>query len=212
MTSSSGDIVIKSLTATDALSVTGGTFKITNPSTISGQFNLNGGAQLIATGANAVFTATGSVDINNGRFLVAGGGKVLLPGATEYDTSGLNPATIVSVKDAGSLLDLSSVETMKVGKSYDYYTYYYYFEALDNGTVDLSSVTTLESTLSGSNDYAKFTTTNGGKFILTNTIRFIPRLQILLISHRLPQLVRHRLASRIFSFRTCLKMYCCMSL
>jgi len=176
VTVNSGNITIKSLTATDALNITDGTFKITSQSTISGSFNLNGGAQLIATGASAEFTATGPANIDNGRFLITGGGKVFLPTVEGYDTSGITGnLTVISVKDAGSLLDLSSVVTMKAG--FDYGgggVYYHYFEALDNGTVDLSSVTELTS--GAGDDWAKFTTTNGGEFIFTSLASIASRI------------------------------------
>ncbi len=137
---------------------------VTNIADVWGEFRLNYSLLTVEGGA-ASFTAHGPTNIDQALFYVNGGGQAALPNATSYSSNEAESGyAVISVTGAGSLLDLSSVQTFDSGNSTGVGPYQS-FIASNGGVLDLSGVHTINS--HGGGNYSRFLEQNGGQIDLT---------------------------------------------
>ncbi|MCB0317860.1 MAG: hypothetical protein KDD56_03825, partial [Bdellovibrionales bacterium] len=108
------------------------------------------------------------IDIKNLKFFLTGGAVFDRVAATSYNTTGLSPdVTVISVKDAGSRLDLSSVTNLDFGW-YASGQRRQLYEALDGGVIDFSGATNLKSYVGEQDDWIEFKSTNSGQILFSS--------------------------------------------
>lgn len=99
----------------DNVIISGANVTVSDVRQIDGSFTLSGGALFSVAGPEASFTATGPTSINNGKLSVGGGALLDLSQAPEFSwTSCESGQTMIFVSGAGSVLDLSGVQTLSI--------------------------------------------------------------------------------------------------
>ncbi|MCP4644937.1 MAG: hypothetical protein GY851_31135, partial [bacterium] len=115
------------------------------PSAVNGPFTMTGGSALRATGAGVRFDANGPAVIDGSSIYALNGGIVAFASLPSFATADRENAWL-QADGAGSLLDLSSVQSLVGPQQYWDSHAVLRIEALNGGHVDLSSAVSMERT------------------------------------------------------------------
>jgi hypothetical protein len=138
VTISSGSQSVLYITASDPLSITGGSLTVAAYSTISDGLSMTGGS-LVASGADASLTVTGTTAFSGGSLTASAGGTLSLPNLTSFSAPG---SATLQATGSGSALDLPNLTS--VTNTYFADT----IQASSGGTVNLITLTTLAADVS----------------------------------------------------------------
>ncbi|MBN2021931.1 MAG: hypothetical protein JW809_03990 [Pirellulales bacterium] len=132
---------------------------------ISGTIATSGGT-FSAPGAGAQFLG------NSVRLSVSGGG-LIAAGALGYTTTLTDVdynVTLLSANGAGSLLDLSAMQSFSIAGSYGAYSssWNYDVSATNGGVIDLGAVQSATGASTGDDDWLRFRIETGGNVVLTS--------------------------------------------
>ncbi len=137
----SGNITVNSVTSSDPLDVTGGSFTVQGgTSQANDGLTVASGAALTATGSGTSFTTSGTDVIDGASFYAQSGASVSLPGATSYSLTG---SATFEATGTGSKLSLANLTSISVDTSD--YAEQAQFMALAGGTVTLSSLAQVDT-------------------------------------------------------------------
>ncbi len=109
ITISSGTHSVLSISASDPLSITGGSLIVAASSTIGGGLSMTGGT-LEATGAGVPLTVTGTTTVSGANFYAQNGATLNVPNLVSY-TGGQNYPTTLQASGTGSVLNLPDLTT-----------------------------------------------------------------------------------------------------
>ena len=135
VTISSGNQSVIFITASDPLSITGGSLTVAAYSTISGGFSMTGGS-LEANGAAASLTVTGTTTVSVASLYAEGGATLSLADLMSYQQPD-NAYPVLQASGAGSVLSLPNVASISVPND----TGGMYVEALAGGDVEIPLTT-----------------------------------------------------------------------
>ena len=105
-----GNQSVHSLTASEPISIIGGSLTVAAASTLSGGLTMTGGA-LVANGSSFTATVTGTTTISGGSLLAEGGATLSLSTLTSYSGE-LNSTDTLEATGAGSVLNLPKLATI----------------------------------------------------------------------------------------------------
>ena len=108
VTISSGTQSVLSLTATDPLSITGGSLTVGGDSAISGGLTMTGGS-LTASGSGISLTVTGTTTISGANLFAQGGATLSLPDLTSYSEPNFAGNGTFQASGANSVLSLPAL-------------------------------------------------------------------------------------------------------
>ena len=115
----SGNQSVKSLTADDPLSITGGSLTVASNSMIGGGLEMTGGA-LTANGAGTLVTVTGTTTVATASLYAEGGAKLSLPDLTSYAGGGrLHHVHSAGIRRAGSVLSFPALTSITGSTAFD---------------------------------------------------------------------------------------------
>ena len=100
-----------SITASDPLSITGGSLIVAADSTIGGGLTMTGGL-LEASGTGVLLTVTGTTTVSVANLNAAGGATLALPGLTSYSGGAAFFTSTLQASGSGSLLSLPALATL----------------------------------------------------------------------------------------------------
>ena len=106
------------------------------------------------TVTGGVYTLSGLTDVTGSSVYVQSGGSLSLPGVTSYANPTSWDDTYFQATGAGSILDVSALNGVGLLQSN------WYVQASSSGTVNLSKLTTINST--GTTDYFRFSADGSG--------------------------------------------------
>ncbi len=124
---------VLSITASDPLSITGGSLIVAANSTIGGGLSMTGGT-LEATGTGVSLTVTGTTTVSGASLYAENAPALTLLGLTTYAGSAAGSTTTVEATGAGSVLSLPELASLSNPDSCCSYTQ---VEALAGGDVEL---------------------------------------------------------------------------
>ena len=105
-----GNQSVHSLTASEPISISGGSLTVAAASTLSGGLTMTGGS-LIANGSSVTATVTGTTTVSGGSLLAEGGATLSLSTLTSYSGE-LNSTDTLEATGAGSVLTLPKLATI----------------------------------------------------------------------------------------------------
>ena len=139
VTISSGSVSVLSITASDPLSITGGSLTVAANSTIGGGLSMTGGS-LVANGSGTLLTVTGTTTVSAGSFSAQSGATLSLPQLTTYTNPyGYNDNTYFEATGANSVLSFPALTSLGNLQST------LVFQATQGGRVLDSALTTIAS-------------------------------------------------------------------
>ena len=146
------DIVVRSITSSENLIVrSGASLTVSQNSTINGSLVLEPSSKLRATGAAAVFQATGSATIDGANLTASEGGRIELPTATTYfNTSSTSLYRTILADGPNSQINLGGVVSIRGDNTYNSRIL---FEARNGGNIDLRSLATISDAADGDMRY-----------------------------------------------------------
>jgi RHS repeat-associated protein len=137
VTISSGDTEsVNSITASDPLSITGGSLTVAANSTIGGGLSMTGGS-LEANGSGISLTVSGTTTVSGASLYAAGGATLSLPQLASYTEPYAFSSSTMEATGTGSVLSLPALTSIAVTAGYTTT----YVEALSGGDVELPVVT-----------------------------------------------------------------------
>ena len=111
VTISSGSMSVLSITASDPLSITGGSLTVAADSTIGGGLSMTGGS-LVANGSGTLLTVTGTTTISNANLYAQGGATLSVLQLTSYQESDTNYGNTLEATGTGSKLSLPDLTSI----------------------------------------------------------------------------------------------------
>ena len=136
ITISSGTQSVLSITASDPLSITGGSLIVAANSTIGGGLSMTGGT-LIANGSGTLFTVTGTTTVSGASLFAENGASLTVSQLTSL-TGSPNATTNLEATGSGSVLSLPEVASItEPGTCCSYIQ----VQALAGGDVELPALT-----------------------------------------------------------------------
>ncbi len=137
ITISSGSESVLSITASDPLSISGGSLTVAANSTIGGGLSMTGGS-LTASGSGVALTVTGSTTVTGASIYAENAATLALSDLTSYAGSGAGYTTTLEATGAGSVLSLPELASLSNPNSCCAYTQ---VQALAGGDVELPALT-----------------------------------------------------------------------
>ena len=138
ITISSGTQSVLSITASDPLSITGGSLTVAASSTIGGGLSMTGGS-LVANGSGASLTVTGTTTLAGASLYAEGGASLILTSLNSYTQPNFDTGSTFEATGTGSLLSLPNLVSLAATSSNTAIT----IDAFAGGDVELPQLTQL---------------------------------------------------------------------
>ncbi|MGC1721870.1 MAG: hypothetical protein WA746_23020, partial [Isosphaeraceae bacterium] len=133
---SSGTQSVNSLTATDPLSISGGSLAVAATSTISGGLSMTGGS-LAASGSGVSLTVTGTITVSGASLYAQAGASLSFTQLISYSNPNSYDDTYFEATGAGAVLSLPALASLAPLQSY------LHFQATQGGQVKAPALTSI---------------------------------------------------------------------